>query len=295
MDWVIINRIAVQESKLQTTAEIYALDYLSLLVVSGRDRVDFLQGQLTCDMRNFPASSSCCAAFCNAKGRVISTLLVIYMPEAFLLIMPADLREAVSSKLQRYIMRSAVNINQPAPALAILGCYDPGSIRDKDICSQLPGETPRYLCISAHPPANVENDSSAWRYQDIMNGFPWFGASQSELYTPQMLGIDRLGGVSFNKGCYTGQEIIARTHYLGKAKRSLRIGAYPAAAEEPEIGAALLDGANRQAVGAILNTACYNGNIYLLMVLNNPIQETDSATLIMDNGKGAAVNITALQ
>lgn len=270
---------------------LHQLPHLGCIEATGTDAAKFLQGQVTCNINDLSMSNANIAAFCNPKGRVISTLLIIKTIEGFLLILPQSLLDKVLKKLQMYILRAAVSLRDKSTELNVLGLncpiipsslplpLEPFSIRQtSSILIKLPSTTARYLAIgdyqsSADISAQLQQNGftldtqEAWRYQDISTGFPWFDADQSEQYIPQVLNIDHLGGISFNKGCYTGQEIIARTHYLGKAKRSLFLAECNQSLADSDT--AILDADTQQSVGDILVLQNHAGKTRLLAVLQN--------------------------
>lgn len=251
------------------------LTHLGVLKVSGRDAGTLLQGQLTCNINDIGETSSRYAAMCNPKGRVIATFLVTKNSDGFLLILPEDLAEAVLSKLKMYVLRSDVRIENAGNDYCILGVCQEGPAGDAyvtkhsdfDTVVTLPGPVFRRLMITKTEHAKATctelvasgqsrlTNASEWRYAEIIAGFPWVGAAISEEFIPQMLNLDKLGAVSFNKGCYTGQEIVARTHYLGKSKRLLRLA--ECISEKPPLPKTEvvdLDRAERAIAGTILQS-----------------------------------------
>lgn len=224
-----------------------AVANLATITVSGQDAALFLQGQLTCNIDELTESNSFFSAFCNAKGRTISTLLVLKNAASFLIILPNELVETVITKLRMYILRADVQLSDTSDELCLIGLNTkqpkllatnlPTSnfsvVNGSKIIIKFPSQVNRYLLISPYSQASAlwaqltqESQvfvahSATWAYQDISAGIAWLTLETSETYIPQMLNIDKLGGISFNKGCYIGQEIVARTHYLGQAKRAL--------------------------------------------------------------------------
>jgi tRNA-modifying protein YgfZ len=299
-----------------STRKIFPLSHLAVIVVAGEDVAKFLQGQLTCDINSLSASQASIAAFCNPKGRVISTLLVAKSMDAFLLILPASLLDKVLNKLKMYILRSAVRLIDQSQSLTLFGLHYPLpalaelnlpaenlTVSGGDpIMIKLPSAQPRYLCIAKQPQAAATlsqqhtlsiGEAEEWRYRDISSGFPWFEAEQSELYIPQMLNIDGLGGISFSKGCYTGQEIVARTHYLGKTKRHLFLAECDAPLETPNVGTTVLDGETKQNVGSVLSAQTYSQNTRFLVVLQ--VADAESKNLILDDAKQTAIKLVTIQ
>lgn len=296
------------EKKSNSNFKLFTLSHLAVITVKGEDSVKFLQGQLTCDINSLAESQASIAAFCNPKGRVISTLLVVKTADAILLILPASLLDKVYKKLQIYILRSLVQLNEKN-GLSLFGVdgqmaqgdasvLDLGPGCDDVVVTKLPYSQSRYLCIvdntkSVAPSMQQNNcnpeSTEEWRYLDISAGFPWFEESQSELYTPQMLNLDGLGGVSFNKGCYTGQEVIARTHYLGKAKRNLFVAESNGMPETPENGISVLDGDTQEKIGNILIAQTYLQNTRLLAILQ--VTDVTSHKLVLDDVNRTAIKI----
>jgi hypothetical protein len=290
---------------------------LSLIAVSGQDAEKLLQGQLTCNINDISESQASIAAFCNAKGRVISTLIVAKTPQGFLLIVPTDLLETVLKKLRMYVLRADVQLHDQSGILQITGLQSLPADAD-DIPStnnfavaqstfstiRLPGQD-RYLLISSPEQSQqfcallasqhgYESGSLAeWRQQDICSALPWFGSSQSEQHIPQMLNIDRLGGISFNKGCYTGQEIVARTHYLGKVKRALFVAECTQSSGDINTGCGVLDSASGHNIGCVLTHSSHAGTTRLLLVLQ--IVDGLPKNLILDDDYRTSVAIISDQ
>ena len=221
--------------------QIYAIAHLSVLKISGNDAVQFLQGQLTCNVKQLTESNSFFAGFCNAKGRVISTLLILKHESVFLIILPTALLEKVKTKLKMYVLRSKVQLQEANDEFCLSGfrCLNNKtadlSLPETDFSRhnqllKLPNA--HYLLITDVDESirfwseRIEQgfqpqNSQLWQSLDLNCGLAWLDEVSSEQYIPQMLNLDKLGGISFSKGCYTGQEVVARTHYLGKAKREL--------------------------------------------------------------------------
>ena len=305
--------VAAEQTKLPR--KLYADTGLAAIRVNSVDAAGFLQGQLTCNVLELTESQASIAAFCNAKGRVISTLLVVKTPQGFILILPLGLRECVYQKLRMYVLRAKVELtmDDQLKIFGIAGCAEdfndqespqadfavrtspqpllklPGSerflwlVQEDEVASQLEK-------LAGHP-GFAHGSPEEWRYHDIESGLPWFGSEQSEQHLPQMLNIDRLGGISFNKGCYTGQEIVARTHYLGKVKRALFIAGC-AGADLPQPGTSVLDGDN-QTVGSVLAAATWQNGMRLLLVLQ--IVDDMSKNLILDGGNRAQLTLISVQ
>ncbi len=166
-------------------------DYKSI-AVTGNDAFDFLQGQLSNDLRRLDERETLLSAWCNPKGRVICLARVTRAEHGYLLTLPEDLADSVARRLSMFRFRASVEFEIGPPALAaVVG------------------------------PAVGEEPLRDWRLANLRAGIPEITADQSEQFTPHMLNLDLLDALSFDKGCYTGQEIVARTHYRGASKRRL--------------------------------------------------------------------------
>lgn len=230
------------------------LSHLALVPVSGADAQSFLQGQLTNDIREVSATRSQLSAYCTAKGRMQAILRIFQHQGAYHLELPRALADATVKRLRMFVLRSKVVFEYPAPALGHIGLAGPGVERlmadaglptpaaDGEVAGHgklsvlhLPGPAPRYeiiadpstllglwprLAASARPVGR-----GAWSWLDIQAGLPTVLPETVEEFVPQMANLELVGGVSFKKGCYPGQEIVARMHYLGKLKQRM-VGAH---------------------------------------------------------------------
>jgi tRNA-modifying protein YgfZ len=269
---------------------IYALTHLAILKVSGNDATKLLQGQVTCNVNDLSETKGSLAAMCNPKGRAIATFFMVKKEDIFLLVLPVELLETVKKKLQMYILRSDAKVTDGSDELCLIGLVEPSQsgqgfvteiLQDKaSIAINFPASTSRKLLIT-----NIDNamrfwsekvDSQGfrkaspveWRYLDILSGIPWLTTETSEEFIPQMLNLDKLGGISFNKGCYTGQEIVARTHYLGKSKREMVLADCQCSTPpEPMSNIINNDSEELDVVGKVLLAQQGQGNCKMLVIL----------------------------
>ncbi len=226
---------------------IMLIESYDTITARGEDAFEFLQNQLAADLRDIPAAPPTLAAWCNPKGRVICLLRVAPCDQGYTLSLPAELSEPVLQRLILFRFRSRVHFDTASATAAELGV---GSSLDE------------------------------WRLQNLHDGIVEIGASQSEKFTPHMLNLDCLGAVSLDKGCYPGQEIVARTHYRGATKRRCRrFDAAGAVAAGDKVS----DGARD--VGEVVNAT---GNELLAVV---PVESADGGTL---NVNGIALREVAL-
>ena len=300
-----------QEAHLDST--LYHLSYLGVIELIGEDADQFLQGQLTCNVMELNDSKASLAAFCNPKGRVISTLLLIKKQSGFLVILPRSLVDKVLKKLQMYVLRSKVKLADKSDELKVIGLSGSGLLAQSDFpdidfhCNtnagwsyiKLPSTHQRFLGIIESNEDSyqglesfVVGDECEWRYQEISSGFPWFDIEQSEKYIPQMLNIDGLGGVSFNKGCYTGQEVVARTHYLGKAKRQLVLGECRRISQSNS-NMTVKNAETKENIGEILALQSNENSTRMLLVLQTVDDNTKN--LILDDAEQTPLTLIPYQ
>ena len=297
---------------------IYPIANLGVMTVAGIDAAKFLQGQITCNINDITDIKSSLGAMCNPKGRAITTFLLIKNADAFLMVLPKELLEPIKKRLQMYVLRSNVTLTDSSDELCLIGLSDGASqpdeapehlfvtSREKNIVVDLRN---RSLIIADDSKdgggrathgavAETDNakkfwteqvklgfqpeDSAQWRYLDIISGIPWLTVATSEEFIPQMLNLDKLGGISFNKGCYTGQEIVARTHYLGKAKRKMFLAECDALAP-PEPNSTIIDDSagTEQGVGKVLYAQNGQNTCKMLVVLQ--ISDTNAYNLRLKN------------
>jgi len=204
-----------------------------VISLSGPDSVAFAQAQFANDVLSLADGHWQWSAWLTAKGRVLSIFQLVRVDTGNLLLVCHDGgAEAMAEQLRRFVFRRKVVISHSldksvngalhAPVCAqgaALAALEDGTI-ELDVGSTT---LPRSLHIGA--PADVANaeEELAWRQSDLRLGLPRLIDAQREQWTPQQLGLDRLSAYSVKKGCYPGQEIVARTHFLGKAKRSLAL------------------------------------------------------------------------
>lgn len=235
-------------SSIDETTVICDLSGFDTLVIAGGDAADFMQGQFTNDVNAVDASHSQLSAVCNNKGRMIANFRLFQYQQNYFLSLKSDLSEVTTQHLQTHILRAQVAVQEISEQLIHFGIRgknaeellspfietihhetDSVSSNEDYIAIRVADSIPRYEIFASFEKAKAlwqllseQVDivsSSTWEYFNIKVGLPFIDANTSEAFVPQMTNMDLINGVSFTKGCYTGQEIIARTHYLGKQKR----------------------------------------------------------------------------
>lgn len=220
-------------------------DCFDLIRISGPDAARFLQGQLTCDVNALEPESSTFGAVCTNKGRVVATFTICRIKEEFVMMLAKGLAEPLLAHLAKFLpfyKCSMIRVDGTLTGLSFSAGHESGVPLPPDqkmqilapesgwICSipgagtrvihyGHPGESSPWLqeAISGLSPAPC----SAWMIEDMQAGIFPFTPLDIDRYTPQELHLDRSGFINFNKGCYTGQEIVARMHYKSKPKKQL--------------------------------------------------------------------------
>jgi tRNA-modifying protein YgfZ len=201
------------------------LSRYGLLSVTGADARAFLHAQLTNDIASLPPDRAALAGWCTAKGRLLATMLVIPSPEGFLLQLAKDLAPAVAKRLSMFVLRSKVRIADESDAWAQYGFWDADGVVTSvawagDTVSVGVGER-RFLKIGKGISQDCKATEDAWTLQEIRAGRPWISAATQDQFVPQMVNLETIGGIDFQKGCYPGQEIVARAQYRGQVKRRM--------------------------------------------------------------------------
>jgi folate-binding protein YgfZ len=193
------------------------LPYLSVLKFSGPDAGSFLHAQLSADILALEDGDSGFATYCTARGQVLGLLLLGRAEDSYFAIGSSELLPAMAQRLQMFVLRAQVQIEIPQ-GIEVCGLLPSDSTAIAGTLFSPANLSLRYSCGAEN--SDAEQDQGQWKFAELSQGVAWLDDQTAEKYIPQMLGFDSLGAVSFNKGCYPGQEIVARTRYLGKVKRT---------------------------------------------------------------------------
>lgn len=213
------------------------LPFFSIVRASGDDAASFLHGQLSNDIEHLLHGQACYATYNTPKGRVIANMLVLNRGEDLLLAMAADLAEKVVKRLRMFVLRAKV-VFEPLAGYAAAGDLPADAVpqaaetpalafaateQDGVWFAKLPHGGLFGIGDAAALPEYDAAAENAWNVHEIKSGYPWICAATSETAVAQMLNQHIIGGVHFKKGCYPGQEIIARAQYRGQVKRGLAV------------------------------------------------------------------------
>lgn len=201
-----------------------ALPYLSIIRFSGDDAGDFLHNQLSADVLVLANNESAFACYCEPKGRVLALMLVCRFDESYYVVMSGGLSDEVTRRLKIYVMRSSVTI-EVLDDLMVTGT-DAKPVSPKGSTPVIPvPDSDQWFVMSRGVQTQTEktDPQNNWKMSELQRGISWLCPQTSGQFLPQMLGFDKIGAVNYRKGCYPGQEIVARTHYLGKIKRHPRL------------------------------------------------------------------------
>jgi len=225
---------------MRTALEGIHLEDAGIVRVSGVDAVKFLQGQLSNDVSKLSAQQSLLAGYHNPQGRTIALLrLVQWNTDDILAVLPRELAAVVTARLAKYVLRAKVKIVDESAQWRIVGLVGAQAQGDGAVFVRVGDQPPRWLAISpvdAATHAGAESradgmfplldytpiDRATWRRLEVASGQPQVYAATSEEFVAQMLNLDALNAIAFDKGCYTGQEVIARAHYRGRVKRRMQ-------------------------------------------------------------------------
>jgi folate-binding protein YgfZ len=193
-------------------------DGWGVLAFRGADAARFLQGQLSADVEKLAIGASTLAGLHNPQGRVIALLALLRAsPEEVFAVLPRELVGPAEQRLRKYILRAKVRIEDLTGTLRVIGSLSASASNPQVQWGD------RWLSLAPAAAAWVDTLSrTEWDRADIAAGLPQVYPGTSEAFVAQMLNLDLLGAIAFDKGCYTGQEVIARAHYRGRVKRRLQ-------------------------------------------------------------------------
>lgn len=298
--------ITTERKNTQTETIMTDLSHHGLIRFSGNDAQTFLQSQLSCDVRESNRQQAQYGSYCTAKGRVLASFLLWRQSDDYLMQLPVSLIASIQKRLALYVLRAKVQLTDASNNLARIGIAGPNAallIKEITGSSHDPNQS---LQIAHHEKISIlylsqqrmelitpiENAPTLWEHLNqhatpvgtdcwdwltIQAAIPTILPETQEAFLPQMINLDAIGGISFKKGCYPGQEIVARTQYLGKLKRRMFL-AHIATTETINTGDALFStDMDDQSSGNIVNAAPspYGGFDILAVIQQSSVDTCD--------------------
>jgi folate-binding protein YgfZ len=293
---ILTQPLTSKATKRPESLVIYPLDDLAVFEVTGADALSFVQGQITNDILNLGAEQAKLAGYCTAQGRLLATMVIASLPEAvgagLIGLIRQDILTPVLKRLSMFVLRAKVKLAPSAYSVMGVSIAAPEvSALSEDLGHTLPqsawqvaatatglwicapatsqqadGATLRWWWLASEAQAVAYQSltlpytlstATQWHGLDITAGLPWIEAATQDLLIPQTLNLDLIEGVSFTKGCYPGQEIVARSHYRGTVKRRMHLGTIEQSAGlSLNAGADIFDAqGSEQACGRVINLA----------------------------------------
>jgi folate-binding protein YgfZ len=269
------------------------LPFLGVLRIGGEDAARFLQGQLTNDTRLLADGRTQLTACNTPQGRVVALLRLRQADDAIYALLPRDLAATVTASLRRFVLRAKVDLQIVTDLQVAWVAGTPTPLPESTATENVSfdyapgraviaahGATLDAIAGPSHEPEQSEIENE-WRAADIEAGLPQVFAATSGSFVPQMLNLDRLDAISFTKGCYTGQEIVARTQHLGRIKRRTLRYRLPPGPELAPLAGLSLDG---QKVAEVVMSASRDAAVELLAVTS---LEALGRTLLAEDGREA--------
>jgi hypothetical protein len=244
-----------------------SIDQLSIYSITGKDAATFLQNQITADTADVTPERAAFTASCDLKGRAIATFVISKIDQGFLILVDRNCADDLIENYRKYAAFSKVSIDQRKD-LSVHFCPQTDELAPEAFTQA--GSIIRHpngasAWVIAEQPARADQSIAA-ALANVEAGVVFTDASSKSAFIPQIIGIDLLGGISFTKGCYLGQEIVARMKYLGKSKKSLHHGKLIGTA--PNNGDELLTLEGKTA-GTVVAFGGENGAFQFLAVVTN--------------------------
>lgn len=303
----------------QSGSVIAPLVHLATLSVTGADAEAFLQGQLSCDVQGLDTGHGSLGCYCTPQGRMLANFLLWREADELRIALSADIASAVQKRLQMFVLRSKVKIavlNAEPNLLGVAGVASAGALQETTGAApteplglqsaegatviKLHGERFLVAARSQRAPGLWQQlaatltpvGTAAWQWLDIMAGIPLVTGPTQDQFLPQMTNLELIGGINFRKGCYTGQEVIARAQYRGKVKRRMYLAHVAGAVAS--VGDQVVDGGGDEAAGGVIVNAAPSpeGGSDVLAVLQSAAQ--GAGDLRLHAPDGAALEIRTL-
>jgi len=299
------------------------LSSTGLVAASGADAVTFLQGQLVSDVCEVSEQRSQPSGLCSIKGRLLASFRIIMRDGTYYLQLPRELADSLIQRLRLYVLRSNVKLEDASDRLVRLGFKGRAAAASvAEAFGELPGKTdqvhragglrivrvggeaPRFVALGDMEESRrlwgtlagtaTPVGTGPWALTDIMAGVPTIQPETRDAFVPQMVNYQAIGGVSFSKGCYTGQEVVARTQHLGKLKRRMYLALVDTdTVPVPGDKVFAPHYSGDQGAGRVVNVQAHpQGGYALLAVVRMESAEND--TLHLASAQGPALQLAPL-
>jgi folate-binding protein YgfZ len=296
---------------------------LGLIALTGEEAAHFLHNQLTSDVENLGSAEACLAGYCTAKGRLLATLLCWRTGDVIMLQLPRQIQAAVQKRLQMFVLRAKAKLRDASDEYVVLGLAghaasnaltawfpqlpaapyhkqesDAGTlirVADADGAPRYQWITSSAAAINAWPVLTGTLSAAgpcAWRLSEIHAGVPCVTQATQEQFVPQMINFELIGGVNFKKGCYPGQEIVARSQYLGKLKRRMLLASVASAVARPGTEVFAADDPD-QPCGMIVNAEISGAN-QMDCLVEIKVAAADRGTVHLGAADGAPLQFKPL-
>lgn len=269
--------------------QFFDLSYLGLITVSGADANKFLQGQCTNDIRQLIPNLSQLGSMCNHQGRMLAIFRLISHNDVFHLQLPHAIIPSVLEHLHKYRLRAQLEIHDASEQIAAIGLAGNNvaelleqwqlNVYPEVILMRLPESVLRLQILVPKPQLTalkqqlaefgaIKQHADMWNFLDIQAGIPTLYPETIDAFIPQMVNLQLLGGVSFNKGCYTGQEVVARVEHLGNLKRRM-LRAEVKTQSRPQPGLELYSATcdSGQGAGKIVDACLSRDGVYVVLAV----------------------------
>lgn len=309
------GNVRFSDAPLEAECALMDLSPLGLIAIAGPEAEDFLQGQVTNDVNQLSEAVSRLGSHCSPKGRMLASFRAFRIDDVFYLQLPHTEVQALVQRLRMYLLRTKASIEDASDRLATIAIagdctpsllashldeiptQDNGMTRGRDLTAiRIPGPAPRFEILGPIAAMEILWDALAetatlvntdyWSLLDIRAGIPSVYPQTSDAFVPQMANLQLLDGVSFKKGCYTGQEVVARMQYLGKLKRRMYLAQVNT--EHPPVPGDRLyckSSNSEQTSGRVVDArANRSGNCELLVVVEIEAAQTGEVRLDGPNG-----------
>lgn len=250
----------------------FHLEHFTTLIITGPDAVEFAQAQFSADLDQPIDGGWRPLAWCDPKGRVICVMLAQRARDHVRLILPAAMADKVGRGLPVFAIGRKVEFEDGS---CVAGC-----LQDVEASDSLAFDPRRGLRLVTEAPEGSRESATAWNMADICCGMPWITPETSGRFLPQEIGLEALDAISYKKGCFPGQEVIARVHYLGKAKRRLD-GLKLTQTAVPPPGTALTNNEGA-GIGEIINAAADGERVVGLAVLKSNVETGSTVRIELD-------------